>query len=235
MVSIMNLHKKLFSIQDKNYKDFVSKLTPGYPAEKIIGIKTPALKALAKEMIAENTFTDFLDILPHAYFEENQLHSFIISGLKNYDDVIYETNKFLPYIDNWATCDQLCPVIFRKNTDKLESYIERWLSSSHTYTIRFGIKMIMNHYLDKNFKKEYMYRVASVRSDEYYVNMMIAWYFATALAKQYDTAITFIENKALDTWVHNKAIQKATESYRVDDEHKKYLKTLKINNRRNEK
>lgn len=220
--------KELFKLQDKKYRDFQSKLIPNIDSETIIGVRTPDLRNLAKKMVKENNYIDFLNTLPHKYFDENQLHAFIISELKDYDECIKYINSFLKYVDNWATCDQMSPKIFKKHTDKLLNEIKNWLKSKETYTIRFGIGMLMQYFLDSKFKEEYLEWVSSIKSEEYYVRMMIAWYFATALAKQYESALPYIENKKLDIWSHNKAIQKSIESYRVTDEHKEYLKALKI-------
>ena len=217
----------LFKMQDKEYRNFQVKLIPSYNINSIIGVRTPKLKSYAKELIKNNNYLDFLDDLPHKYFDENQLHAFIISELKSYDECILYINKFLPYIDNWATCDQLSPKIFKKHTDKLLEQIKIWIKSNDTYTIRFGIGMLMKYYLDDNFKPEYLKWVSSITSNEYYVNMMIAWYFATALAKQYDEVIPYIKDNKLSIWVHNRTIQKAIESYRITDIQKEYLRSLK--------
>ncbi len=222
-----NIKDELFKLQDKKYRDFQAKLIPTVDSNSIIGVRTPELRTLAKKLVKNNSYISFLDSLPHDYFDENQLHAFIISELKDYDECIKYINKFLPYVDNWATCDQMSPKVFKKNHDLLLSQIKVWIKSKKTYTIRFGIGMLMQHYLDDDFKSEYLELVSSIKSDEYYVNMMISWYFATALTKQYEFAISFIENQKLDIWTHNKAIQKAIESYRITSEQKEYLKTLK--------
>lgn len=224
----MNIRDELFKLQDKEYRDFQSKLIPNINKENIIGVRTPLLRQLSKKIIKENNYSDFLNDLPHKYFDENQIHAFIISEIKDYDECLFEFNKFLPYIDNWATCDQSSPKIFLKNSDKLINEIKRWIKSKDTYTIRFGIGMLMRIYLDDNFKPEYLKMVSNIKSDEYYVNMMIAWFFATALAKQYDSTIEYIKNYKLDKWVHNKIIQKSIESYRISKEKKEYLKKYKI-------
>ena len=218
---------ELFKLQDKEYREFQSKLIPNINKERIIGVRTPLLRQLSKKIIKENNYSDFLNDLPHKYFDENQIHAFIISEIKDYDECLFEFNKFLPYIDNWATCDQSSPKIFLKNSDKLINEIKRWIKSKDTYTIRFGIGMLMRNYLDKDFKPEYLELVSNIKSKEYYVNMMIAWFFATALAKQYESTIPYIENNKLDIWVHNKTIQKSIESYRVTEEHKDYLRSLR--------
>ena len=223
----MNIEKELFKLQDKKYRDMQITIIPTVKAETIIGVRTPELKKIAKELYKSNNYKEFINDLPHKYFDENQLHAFILGEIKDYDECLDSVNKFLPYIDNWATCDQSTPKAFVKNSDRLIGEIKKWLKSKETYTIRFGIGMLMRSYLDDNFKEEYLELVSKIKSDEYYVNMMIAWYFATALAKQYDSAIKYIENNKLDIWVHNKTIQKAVESYRVTDEHKDYLRSLK--------
>ena len=223
----MNIEKALFNLQDKDYRLIQVKTITNINPDTIIGVRTPELRKLAKELYKSNNYEEFINDLPHKYFEENQLHAFIISEIKDYDKCLYEFKKFLPYVDNWATCDQSTPKAFSKNRDKLINEIRKWIRSNETYTIRFGISMLMRNYLDDNFKEEYLELVSKIKSDEYYVNMMIAWYFATALAKQYDSTIKYIENNKLDIWVHNKTIQKAVESYRVTDEHKDYLRSLK--------
>ena len=220
--------KELFKLQDKKYRDFQVKLIPGSSIDKMIGVRTPDLRKYSKELIKENNYKEFLDELPHNYFDENQLHAFILSEIKDYDKCINYINRFLPYVDNWATCDQMSPKIFKKNKDKLLLEIKKWLKSKDTYTIRFGIGMLMQHFLDEDFKKNYLKLVSKIKSNEYYINMMIAWYFATALAKQYKDTIPYLEDKILDKWTHNKTIQKAIESYRITDEQKEYLRSLKI-------
>ena len=222
------IQKELYNLQDTKYRDFQSKLIPTVNSDKFIGVRTPELRKLAKNLSKREDINIFLNTLPHQYFDENQLHAFIISNIKDYDICIKETNAFLPFIDNWATCDQMSPKVFKKNHQKLLPQIKKWLKSTETYTIRFSISMLMEHFLDEDFNIEYPKMVSKIKSKEYYVNMMIAWYFATALAKQYDSILPFIENKKLESWTHNKTIQKAVESYRITDEQKKYLKTLKI-------
>ncbi len=221
--------ERLFKLQDRKYGDFTAALIPTIERERIIGVRTPALRTLAKGIKDHTDTPAFLNTLPHKYYEENNLHGFLICEIKDFDECIAALNTFLPYVDNWATCDSLCPKCFKKNTAKLIPHIERWLNSKHTYTVRFGIEMLMTYFLDEHFKAEYLLRVSQVKSSEYYINMMIAWYFATALAKQYDSAIPYLENGVLSPWVHNKTIQKARESYRIRDEQKNYLKTLKRN------
>ena len=221
-----SIKDKLFKLQDKEYKFFQEKIISTVNPDTIIGVRTPELRKLAKILIKED-YTSFLKELPHKYFDENQLHAFIISEIKNYDECILHINNYLPYIDNWAKCDQLSPKIFKKNTDKLLDHIKLWIKSKEPYIIRFGVGMLMQYYLDDNFNEEYLKMVSKIKSNEYYVNMMIAWYFATALAKQYKSTINYIENKKLDIWIHNKTIQKAVDSYRITEEQKEYLKSLK--------
>lgn len=218
---------ELFRLQDKKYADLQAKIIPTVKAENIIGVRTPALRAFAKELSKDKETDLFLASLPHRYFDENQLHAFVISLDKDFDKCISDVEVFLPYVDNWATCDQLSPKVFKKEPDKLLRHIYTWIKSDRVYTARFAIGMLMQHFLDDKFDSKYADMVASVRSEEYYVNMMIAWYFATALAKQYDSIIPYIEQKRLNAWTHNKAIQKSVESYRITPELKAYLKTLK--------
>ena len=223
-----NLTNRLFEIQDLKYRDFSHSLMPTVDKEKVIGVRAPALRKLAKELSKDERSKNFMSSLPHVYYEENNLHAFLIEQIKDFDTAISEIDRFLPYVDNWATCDCMSPKAFKKDLDRLLTKIDQWLSSSHTYTVRYGICTLMRYYLDSRFSPDFLKKVAEIRSDEYYVKMMIAWYFATALAKQYDATLPYISEKKLDKWTHNKAIQKAIESYRVTDEHKAYLKTLKI-------
>ncbi len=223
------IQKLLFAKQDLKYRDFQAPLFPTINKEKMIGVRTPELKKLAKELYGKDVAKEFIETLPHEYFDENQLHAFFISLIKDYETCLKEVERFLPYIDNWGTCDQLSPKVFAKHKEELIAPIKKWLKSKHTYTVRFAIGMLLGLYLDESFKKEYMELVSNIKSEEYYINMMIAWYFATALAKQYESAIKYIEEKKLSPWVHNKTIQKAVESYRISDEQKVYLKILKVN------
>lgn len=223
-----DIRDELFKMQDIEYRDFNSKLIPTVKKEDMIGVRTPELRKYAKKLLKEEGVEDFLHSLPHKYFDENQLHAFIISEIKDFKLCIDELINFLPYLDNWATCDQLSPKIFKKYRNDLLPHIYEWLKSDKTYTVRFGIGMLMEHFLDEDFKSEYPEMVAAVRSEEYYINMMTAWYFATALAKQYESILPFIEGNKLDTWTHNKTIQKAIESNRISAEQKNYLKGLKI-------
>ena len=219
-------------MQDTQYATFTARIIPTVDRDSIIGIRTPALRAFAKELVRKEDKAvapeEFLNGLPHKYFEENQLHAFVISLEKDFDKCVSHVEKFLPYIDNWATCDQLSPKSFKKEKEKLLPYIKKWIKSEKTYTVRFAIGMLMQHFLDENFCDQYASMVAKVKSDEYYVNMMRAWYFATALAKQYDLVLPYIQQKKLDAWTHNKAIQKSIESYRITEEEKNYLRTLKV-------
>ena len=218
---------KLYDLQDIKYKDFHCRLIPTVDPDRVIGVRTPALKALAKEL-AKTDVSDFLRDLPHKYYDENNLHGLLVMNISAYEESLAEIKKFLPYVDNWATCDLLRPVSFKKHRGKLIEEIKVWLRSEHTYTKRFAMEMLMMHFLDEDFKPDYLEWLAEIRSEEYYINMMLAWYFATALAKQWEAAVPFIEKRRLDKWVHNKTIQKAIESYRVTDEQKVYLRSLRI-------
>lgn len=221
------IRSELIKLQDPSYRDFQVNLIPTVAPEKIIGVRTPELRALAKALSKRDDISVFLDDLPHSSFEENQLHAFILSVMKDAEACIKLVDKFLPYVDNWATCDQMSPKIFKKHKELLLGFVNEWIKSDHTYTRRFAIGMLMEHFLDDDFKTSYLTKVSKIRSDEYYVNMMIAWFFATALAKQYDYTVPYIEKQKLDIWTHNKSIQKAVESYRITEEQKAYLKTLK--------
>ena len=223
-----DIREELYSLRDIEYRDFQSGLIPNVSKDYFIGVRTPELKTLAKKLSKREDVAVFLGELPHSSFDENQLHAFIISEMKDYDRCICEVDKFLPYVDNWATCDQMTPKSFKKHKGELLQKVDEWINSDKTYTVRFAIKMLMSHFLDEDFDKKYLTKVASVRSEEYYINMMIAWYFATALAKQYKETVTFIEKKKLDKWTHNKAIQKAIESRRITPEQKDYLRGLKV-------
>jgi len=222
------IEKKLFEMQDSEYRSFNVKLIPGVDPDTVIGVRTPALRSFSSDIFKRDDKEVFLSDLPHKYYEENNLHGFVIERIKDYDECVEKTDRFLPYMDNWATCDLMSPKIFKKYKDRLIDDIKRWMASSHTYTIRFGIRMLMNFFLDEDFKEEYLGMVSAVSSGEYYVNMMIAWFFATALAKQYESTLPYIENRNLEKWIHNKTIQKAVESRRITKEQKEYLKSLKI-------
>ena len=219
---------ELFRLQDKKYAAFQAKLIPTVEAERIIGVRTPELRSFAKRLFKDGDTVLFLECLPHKYFDENQLHAFVISLEKDFNKCIAEVEAFLPFIDNWATCDQLSPKAFKKEPEKLLPYIDTWIRSDRVYTVRFAIGMLMEHFLGERFHPKYADMVAAVRSDEYYINMMIAWYFATALAKQYTSILPYLEEKKLDDWTHNKTIQKCVESNRISTEQKAYLKTLRI-------
>lgn len=225
---ITNVQTRLFELQDLKYRDFHAKLMPTINKEKIIGVRTPVLRAFAKSYGKTDEAKEYLQILPHQYYEENNLHGLLIEQIKDYDTCLEELERFLPYIDNWATCDMLAVKIVKKHLDTFIDEVYHWMESDHTYTIRFGINMLMRYYLEDAFQMEYPEKVAQIRSEEYYVNMMRAWYFATALAKQYDKVLPFIEEQKLDVWTHNKTIQKAIESYRITPEQKEYLRGLKI-------
>lgn len=231
------IQARLFALRDEPYAAFTRKLIPNIAPQTVIGVRTPELRKLAKELMREymkeqgtsDSVTDrFLQTLPHRYFEENQLHAFLIEQIGDYDQTMAATETFLPFVDNWATCDQLSPKVFKKHLPELLEKIKTWLSSGKTYTIRFAIGMLLAHFLDGDFKPVYLEWVAGVKSEEYYVNMMIAWYFATALAKQYAAAFPYIEHRRLSPFTHNKAIQKALESYRVSEEGKGYLRKIKV-------
>ncbi|MBR5336511.1 MAG: DNA alkylation repair protein [Lachnospiraceae bacterium] len=222
------IREELFKLQDVKYRDFQVKLIPTVDPERVIGVRTPELRKYAKDLLRRGDYQDFLDDVPHKYFDECQLHAFIISGMKDYEACLREVEKFLPLVDNWATCDQMSPKVFKKHRPELLESIKKWIASKETYTIRFGVGMLMEHFLDEDYDKSYPEMVSKLRSEEYYVNMMTAWYFATALAKQYETVLPYIEKKKLDARTHNKAIQKAVESYRITPEQKEYLKSLKI-------
>ncbi len=285
------IKSRLFELQDLKFREFHCKLIPNVDPETVIGVRTPALRSLAKEMAKREDVDEFLSVLPHRYYDENQLHTFILSGIKDFGKAMDYVNRFLPFVNNWATCDQLSPKIFgktRENKKRLLQQIKIWLTGKvsldalknesanpcrsepfplshnepipscrsesfspshceplspchcerseaiqnsekiHVYAIRFGIEMLMTFFLDEDFKPEYLKIVSKIRSKEYYINMMIAWYFATALAKQYDSTLPFIQKQTLDNWTHNKTIQKAIESYRITDEQKAYLRTLKV-------
>jgi len=217
----------LFALQDEAFADFQSKLLPNVPREAMIGVRTPDLRKMAKQISKTPEAQAFLHSLPHRYFEENQLHAFVLSEEKDFDTCIAELEQFLPYVDNWATCDQLSPRCFKKHTAELLPYIRKWMASEHTYTVRFGIGSLMRYFLDEAFKPEYLEWVTAIKSEEYYIRMMQAWFFATALAKQWNATLPYIEQHRLDTWTHNKAIQKAVESFRITPEQKKLLQTLK--------
>ena len=223
----MSIRERLFSLRDEKFAAFQAKLIPNIAPERIIGVRTPELRKLAKALRGSDEAEAFLKELPHVFFEENNLHAFLLCEIKDFERCVRRVEEFLPYVDNWATCDQLRPRVFAKNKQALLPCIRAWIAADRVYTRRFGIGMLMSHFLDEDFREEYLGWVSDIHSAEYYVNMMIAWYFATALAKQYKAALPYIEERRLDPWVHNKTIQKALESFRVSDEQKKLLRTLK--------
>ena len=225
---IEKVQAELFEMQDLTYRDFHAKLMPTIDKETVIGVRTPMLRAYAKKFGKTADAVTFLEVLPHKYYEENNLHGLLIEQIKDYPACIAAIERFLPYVDNWATCDMIALRTMKKQLDVFIQEVYRWMASDHPYIVRFGIGMLMRYYLDEQFKPEYPEKVAEIKSDEYYVNMMRAWYFATALAKQYDQILPYLEEKKLDTWTHNKTIQKAVESYRIASEQKCYLRTLRI-------
>ena len=223
----MTLYDKLIEEKDDEYKKFQARLVPDIPPETIVGVRTPQMRRIAKEVFESGYRDEFLSDLPHKYYEENLIHFFVVALIKDFDDCVNAVEAFLPYIDCWPVSDQASPKSFKKNHQKLLPYIKKWISSQHIYTARFGIRMLMNEYLGEDFKEEYLELVACKKGEEYYLKMMIAWFFATALAKRYNESVQYIENRRLDEWVHKKAIQKAVESYRVTDDHKEYLNSLR--------
>lgn len=223
----MKIYKELQALKEKEYADFQAKLVPTIEPSTILGIRVPKLRALAKSYMRDQECQVFLDSLPHNYYDENMLHAILISEMKDYDKCINRLEAFLPYVDNWAVCDIMSPKLFKRYRGDLMTRIKVWIASEETYTIRFGLGMLMTHFLDEDFRPEYLDMASSIRSDEYYVNMMIAWFFATALAKQWEVSLPYIEDKRLDDWTHKKAIQKARESLRISKEKKEYLKGLK--------
>ena len=228
---INKIKNDLLLMQDKTYKNFHSKLMPTINPDSIIGIRVPILRDYAKKLFKENnieTLNSFLKNLPHEFYEENNIHAFIIEKINNFDECIFYLDEFLPYIDNWATCDMLNPKIFKNNCEKLLEKIYQWINSDSVYTVRFAIGMLMRYFLDENFKTKYLDLVASINSEEYYINMMRAWFFATALAKQYDQTLPYIKNYSLDKWTHNKTIQKAKESFRITKDQKEELKKFRL-------
>lgn len=222
------IQKRLFDIQDEGYRLGSIKLNPSVDPENIIGVRIPALRVLAKELKGTEEADEFIKELPHRYLEEYQLHAFIIGSIRDFDKGVYEVERLLPYLSSWSQTDSLRIKAFDRYPERLLPYIYEWLKSAHAYTVRYGVLCLMNYFLDDRFEEKYLAEVSGVKSEEYYVNMMIAWYYATALAKQYDSAIMYIEDKKLGKWVHNKTIQKAVESYRITDDQKAYLKTLRI-------
>ncbi len=223
------IEEKLFALQDVQYRDFHSRLMPDHDKELVIGVRTPVLRKLAKELAKDPLCEEFLKELPHKYYEENNLHAYLIETVaKNFDDALRLTEEFLPYINNWATCDTFSPKAFKKDLDALYEKTLEWMNSSHVYTVRYGIVTQLQYFLDDAFRVEMLDRMAEIHTEEYYINMAIAWYYSFALIKQYQSTIPFFEEKRLDKWVHNKSLQKAIESYRIDKETKDYLRSLKI-------
>ncbi|MBR0508400.1 MAG: DNA alkylation repair protein [Clostridia bacterium] len=223
----MTLYHELLAVKDDAYRALQMKIVPNVPPETILGVRTPDLRRIAKNISAGADRDAFLRDLPHAYYEENLIHFFVLAGIRDFDACVRGVEAFLPFVDCWPVSDQATPKAFRKNREKLLPYVENWIASEHVYTARFGIRMLMNEYLDADFKPEYLAFVAAKTGEDYYLKMMIAWYFATALAKQYDAALPYLERRRLDDWTHRKTIQKALESFRVPDEHKAYLRTLR--------
>ena len=223
----MTVFDRLAACGSDKYRDFQSKLVPNIPKETILGVKTPDMRKIAKEIKGTKEAEEFLSELPHRYYEENLVHFFLIAMIRDFDECSAAVETFLPYVDCWPVCDQSSPKAFSKNHGRLLPLIRRWIGSEHVYTARFGIRMLMNEFLGEDFKPEYLEWVANVNGSDYYIKMMVAWYFATALAKRYDESVVFLEERRLEPWAHKKAIQKALESFRVSDEHKEYLKTLR--------
>lgn len=222
------LQQNLFGMRDAAYAAFIAKLTPGFPPSHFIGVRVPLLRTIARSFAKEEAASQrFLSHLPHSYYEEDMLHGMLISLVKDYDRCLDLTDRFLPYVDNWAVCDTLSPKVFAKHKAQLLENILRWSSSSHTYTCRFGLRMLMTHFLDDSFSADFLEIPAAIRREEYYVKMMVAWFFATALAKQWEATLPYLENRQLDPWTHRKTIQKAIESYRIPPERKDYLRTLR--------
>ena len=222
------LQQNLFAMRDAAYAAFIAKLTPGFPSSHFIGVRVPLLRTIARSFAKEEADSmSFLSHLPHSYYEEDMLHGMLISLVKDYDRCLDLIDRFLPYVDNWAVCDTLSPKVFAKHKAQLLENILRWISSSHTYTCRFGLRMLMTHFLDDSFSADFLEIPAAIRSEEYYVKMMVAWFFATALAKQWEATLPYLENRQLDPWTHRKTIQKAIESYRIPPERKDYLHTLR--------
>lgn len=223
----MTLYRRLAEVKDNAYREFQAKLVPNIPKETILGVRTPEMRKIAKEVFESAERDAFLNDLPHKYYEENLIHFFVLAMIRDFDECVRRVEAFLPYVDCWPASDQATPKSFRKNHEKLLPYIEKWIASDHVYTARFGLRMLMNEFLDADFKEEYLALAASKQGEDYYLKMMIAWFFATALAKRYDETVPYLEQHRLDEWVHKKAIQKAIESFRVSDAHKEYLKRLR--------
>ncbi len=229
----MTVYERLTAYRDFKYRDFQSKLVPNIPKETILGVKTPIMREIAKEISGTKEAEVFLAELPHKYYEENLVHFFLIERIKDFDKCVKSVENFLPFVDCWPICDQSSPKVFSKNHGKLLPLIQKWICSEHVYTVRFGIRMLMNEFLGEDFKPEYLEWVAAVKGEDYYIKMMVAWFFATALAKKYNESVVFIEQQRLDPWTYKKTIRKAIESFRVSDEHKEYLRTLMVSGRNN--
>lgn len=215
-------------MQDIEYKNFHSKLMPTIDDERIIGIRVPALRKFAKTLFKQDIKNSFMNNLPHYYYEENNIHAFLIERIDDFDEALEETNKFLPYIDNWATCDMFSPKIFKKEPALIYEKVKQWLKSDETFIVRFGIVTLLQFYLDELFQEEMLSLVSNVKREEYYIKMAVAWYFSIALVKQYDKTISYFTTQQLENWTHNKAIQKAIESRRISEERKVYLRSLKV-------
>lgn len=228
MDTLTFVRTELQALADQNYREFNSKLMPTVEKSTVFGVRTPVLRKFAKEFFKDPRSSEFLTALPHRYFEENQLHAFLVEQIKDFDRCILAVEAFLPFIDNWATCDCFSPAVFKMEPDRLLPYIEKWLTSSHVYTVRYGVVMLMRYFLDEQFDENYLKWVAKVPTNDYYLSMVVAWYFATALTKQYEVTLPYIQNCLLDKATHNRAIQKAIESLRISEKHKAYLKTLRI-------
>ena len=223
----MTVYERLSACRDEEYRDFQSKLVPNIPKETVLGVRTPDMRKIAKEIRGTEEAEVFLAQLPHEYYEENLVHFFLIAEIRDFDECVKAVETFLPYVDCWPVCDQSSPKAFARNHERLLPFIKKWIGSEHVYTARFGIRMLMNEFLGEDFRPEYLEWVAAVKGEDYYIKMMVAWYFATALAKRYDESVVYVEERRLEPWTHKKAIQKAIESFRVSDEHKEYLKTLR--------
>ena len=223
----MTVYERLSACRDEEYRDFQSKLVPNIPKETVLGVRTPDMRKIAKEIKGTEEAKTFLAQLPNRYYEENLVHFFLLAEIRDFDECVKAVETFLPYVDCWPVCDQSSPKAFARNHERLLPFIKKWIGSEHVYTARFGIRMLMNEFLGEDFRPEYLEWVAAVKGEDYYVKMMVAWYFATALAKRYDESVVYVEERRLEPWTHKKAIQKALESYRVSDEHKEYLKTLR--------
>ena len=221
------VYDRLATCRDAKYQEFQSKLVPNIDAGTILGVRTPDMRRIAKEVNGTKEAEEFLADLPHSFYEENLVHFFLIAMIRDFDACVAAVERFLPYVDCWPVCDQSSPKVFAKNHGRLLQFIKKWIDSEHVYTSRFGMRMLMNEFLGEDFREEYLGWVAAKQGDDYYLRMMVAWYFATALAKQYDASVVYLERHALEPWTHRKAIQKALESYRVSEEHKEYLKSLR--------